>query len=155
MYLERGTIKDHAHQGVVFYESILRGFAILLFVIPVGPADGRELRDEANIPSVLGRTRAGARWLFHGNAPGRPLSVSALRQRLLKEGIRSRAARNTALFTLVSDLPAPIVADVLGIHIETAVRWSKYAKCDWLDYLAARGDDLNEEKTRGNTASSE
>jgi hypothetical protein len=39
-----------------------------------------------------------------------------------------------------TDLPAPVVADALGIHIETAARWSKYARRDWADYLAARAD---------------
>ncbi|MEU3169137.1 hypothetical protein [Streptosporangium sp. NPDC006930] len=112
-----------------------------------------ELRDCASNPSVLGRAHIDAGWLFHGKFPGRPLSVSAFRQRLRKEGVRnSRAVRNTALIALVSDLPASIVADLLGIHIETAARWSKYAKRDWIDYLAARNDDIEAERVGLNCA---
>ena len=39
------------------------------------------------------------------------------------------------------DLPAPVVAETLGIHVWTAVKWSEYARRDWIGYLAARADD--------------
>lgn len=39
------------------------------------------------------------------------------------------------------DLPAAVLADLLGIHITTAVRWSKLVKRDWASYLAARTDN--------------
>jgi hypothetical protein len=29
-------------------------------------------------------------------------------------------------------------ADLLGLHVNTAVRWVIYARRDWTDYLAAR-----------------
>ncbi|MFB9831559.1 hypothetical protein [Actinoallomurus acaciae] len=113
-----------------------------------------ELRDAAHNPSVLGRACTDGGWLFHGQAPGRPLSVSALRRRLNEAGIRNkRAVRNTALMALVTDLPVPIVADLLGIHIETAARWSKYAKREWIDYLTARAEDQKAvQALRGNPA---
>ena len=38
---------------------------------------------------------------------------------------------------LAADLPAAILADLLGLHINTAVRWATYARRDWADYLAA------------------
>jgi hypothetical protein len=100
-----------------------------------------ELRDHGRIASALGRATDDRSWLFHGGAPGRPLSVSGLRRHLNNAGIHTRAAHNSALIELAADLPAPVVADTLGIHIETAVRWSKYARRDWADYLAARISD--------------
>jgi hypothetical protein len=78
----------------------------------------------------------------NGSAPGRPLSVSGLRRHLTNAGIHTRAAHNSALIELATDLPAPVVAETLGVHIETAVRWSKYARRDWTDYLAVRADVL-------------
>jgi hypothetical protein len=101
-----------------------------------------ELRDHGHIPSAVGRASNERSWLFHGVAPGRPLSVSGLRRHLGNAGIHIRAAHNSALIEFATDLPAPVVADALGIHIETATRWSKYAKRDWADYLAARAEHL-------------
>ncbi|MEU4239693.1 hypothetical protein [Actinoplanes sp. NPDC026619] len=43
----------------------------------------------------------------------------------------ARGGRNTALINLAADLPAPILANLLGPHIATAVRWTKYACRDW------------------------
>jgi hypothetical protein len=45
---------------------------------------------------------------------------------------------------LAADLPAPILADLTGMHINTAVAWTKYAKRDWGDYVAARAADRTE-----------
>lgn len=112
--------------------------------LPLPPAVAllaAELRDHGRIASALGRATEDRSWLFHGGAPGRPLSVSGLRRHLNNAGIYTIAAHNSALIELAADLPAPVVADTLGIHIETAVRWSKYARRDWADYLAARISD--------------
>lgn len=56
-------------------------------------------------------------------------------------GIRVRSARNSALCSLAGDLPAPVVAELLGVHITTAVRWGRLVKRDWAAYLAARRDE--------------
>jgi hypothetical protein len=55
--------------------------------------------------------------------------------RLNRHGISVRSARNGAL---AADLPAAILADLLGMHINSAVRGVIYAGSDWADYLAAR-----------------
>jgi hypothetical protein len=39
---------------------------------------------------------------------------------------------------LAADLPAAIIADLLGMHVNTAIRWVRYAGRDWADYLAAQ-----------------
>jgi hypothetical protein len=56
--------------------------------------------------------------------------------------ISARPARNGALAALASDLPAAVLADFLGIHVNTAVRWVTYARQDWTAYLAERDADL-------------
>jgi hypothetical protein len=42
---------------------------------------------------------------------------------------------------LAADLPAAILAGLLGMHVNTAVRWVTYARRDWTGYLAARAAD--------------
>jgi hypothetical protein len=78
------------------------------------------------------------RWLFPGRVPGQPIDNHSLTNRLNRHGISVRPARNGALVALASDMPAAILADLLGMHINTAVRWVSYARRDWTDYLSAR-----------------
>jgi len=82
------------------------------------------------------------RWLFPGHVPGQPLDLHSLIHQLNRHGISARPARNGALAALASDLPAAVLADFLGIHVNTAVRWVTYARKDWTAYLAARDADL-------------
>ncbi|MEV0116898.1 hypothetical protein AB0H77_27260 [Streptomyces sp. NPDC050844] len=74
-------------------------------------------------------------WLFPGGCPGHPLGDDRIGQRLHKIGIWSRQDRSTALFTLAAELPAAILARVLGVHIQVAVQWQK-ASADWASYAA-------------------
>jgi hypothetical protein len=88
--------------------------------------------------------RRGPRRLFPGRVPGQPIANHALTNRLNRHGISARPARNGALAALAADLPAAILADLLGMHVTTAVRWVTYARRDWADYLAARTSDQRE-----------
>ncbi|WP_260328847.1 hypothetical protein [Streptomyces sp. Ag109_O5-1] len=47
-------------------------------------------------------------WLLPGGQPGRPLSDSQIGLWFHKIGIRPQQARSTALFTLVTELPADV-----------------------------------------------
>jgi hypothetical protein len=82
------------------------------------------------------------RWLFPGRIPGQPLDLHSLDNQLNRHGISARSARNGALAALACDLPAAVLADFLGVHVNTAVRWVSYARQDWAAYLAARDADL-------------
>ena len=82
------------------------------------------------------------RWLFPGRVPGQPLDLHSLTNQLNRHGISARPARNGALAALASDLPAAVLADFLGLHVNTAVRWVTFARKDWTGYLAARDADL-------------
>lgn len=73
--------------------------------------------------------------------PGLRCNGPKLSGRLLRYGIDVRASRNTALMALASDLPAPILSEMLGIHINAAVEWVGLVKRDWVAYLAARSED--------------
>jgi hypothetical protein len=56
---------------------------------------------------------------------------------LSQYGIPAAASRNSALISLAADLPAPIIADLFGLHPGTATRWSTYARADWSDTSSA------------------
>lgn len=99
----------------------------------------------ANLVRQVAATRRGhatigdagtSRWLFPGGQPGRPISAHHLRQRLHQLGLRPGQARSTALFQLATDLPAALLARMLGIHISVAVAWQRASAGDWMDYAA-------------------
>lgn len=103
------------------------------------------LRQLAEFPprhSRIGSGNDGPRWLFPGLLPGRPAAPSGFSRKLLDHGIDARPARNAALVALLEDVPPPILADILGLHINTAVRWADIARRDWTAYLVARDDEL-------------
>ncbi|MBV9161955.1 MAG: hypothetical protein JO281_10490 [Pseudonocardiales bacterium] len=75
-------------------------------------------------------------WLFPGGQPGRPISAGHLGQRLKALGIHPGQARSTALFQLATELPAAILARMLGIHINVAVAWQRASSGDWMTYAA-------------------
>lgn len=85
--------------------------------------------------AVLGDQGASP-WLFPGGQPGRPVSADRLGQRLRLIGLRPAQARSTALFQLATELPAAVLARMLGIHITVAVQWQQYSAGDWTSYAA-------------------
>ena len=104
--------------------------------------------DDIRLPPRLDELLAGLRantghaavshgdWLFPGGTPGRPLTVEQLRKRLAGLGIVLRPTRQAALLQLASELPAPVLADLLGLHPNTAVEWVRTARGDWAAYAA-------------------
>ncbi|MFL6145111.1 MAG: hypothetical protein ACJ72N_25005 [Labedaea sp.] len=75
-------------------------------------------------------------WLFPGGQPGRPISAYQLAQRLRQLGLHPGQARCTALFQLATDLPAAVLARMLGIHISVAIAWQRASSGDWTHYAA-------------------
>jgi hypothetical protein len=84
---------------------------------------------------------SGERWLFPGAAPGRPIGELALGRRLKRLGIDCAAHRRTALLELSRQVPAPLLAALLGIHVNTAAKWGQLAGHNQVDYLALRDPD--------------
>jgi hypothetical protein len=76
------------------------------------------------------------RWLFPGGRPGQPLGAERLADRLRNIGLHPRQDRATALFTLAAEVPAAVLARMLGISLHTAVDWQKTASGDWMTYAA-------------------
>jgi hypothetical protein len=77
-----------------------------------------------------------SRWLFPGGQPGRPISSYQLNERLRQLGLHPGQDRSTALFQLAADLPAALLARMLGIHITVAVAWQRASSGDWTSYAA-------------------
>ncbi|WP_037205779.1 hypothetical protein [Rhodococcus opacus] len=77
-------------------------------------------------------------WLFPSRRPGAHLDSGRLALLLRTAGIPVRPARGAALAALAADLPAPVLADLLGISVSAATRWSALAARDNAEYLAAR-----------------
>jgi len=75
-------------------------------------------------------------WLFPGGRPGQPISAYRLAERLRQLGLNSGQSRSTALFQLATDLPAAILARMLGIHISVATAWQRASAGDWTTYAA-------------------
>jgi hypothetical protein len=75
-------------------------------------------------------------WLLPGGRPGQPISPYRLSERLRQIGIQPGPARSTALFQLATELPAAILARMLGIHIDVAVAWQRISAGDWMTYAA-------------------
>jgi hypothetical protein len=77
-------------------------------------------------------------WLFPGRLPGRPLVTEPVRAELVSHGIKPRASRSAALFSLAGQIPAPVLADLIGIGRNTATRWAALAAHDWSSYTRQR-----------------
>lgn len=75
-------------------------------------------------------------WLFPGGQPGQPISAHRLGERLHQVGMRPGQARSTALFGLAAELPAALLARLLGINISVAVAWQRASAGDWTTYAA-------------------
>ena len=63
-------------------------------------------------------------WLFPGGRSGGHLSATQMGLRLRRIGIPPRIARNTALIELAGELPAAVIAKLLGFSIKRAVAWN-------------------------------
>lgn len=82
-------------------------------------------------------TRAGCSpELFPGTQPGQPLHVYSARHMLHVIGIPTRAARIGTWLQLVREAPPSVLADALGVHPNTAMRYANLAGADFLGYPA-------------------
>jgi len=78
------------------------------------------------------------RWLFPGGIPGRHVTTENIRGHLVERGIHPGGARNAAMFQLAAQMPSAVLADLLGLHPQTANRWAALSAHDWGQYTAQR-----------------
>ena len=91
-------------------------------------SDGRSYRGVGSPPATT--------WLFPGHLPGRPITPATLGERLRALGIYAQTGRRAALLDLAAQLPAAVLADLLGLHQTTAAKWMHQAGGDWSRYAA-------------------
>ena len=88
------------------------------------------------------RSRSGlalTAWLLPGRHAGTHITADTLRGRLKRYGIGpSREGRHAALLALAARLPAPILAERIGIHQARAAQWVRLAGSTYADYVANR-----------------
>jgi hypothetical protein len=75
-------------------------------------------------------------WLFPGTKAGQPLSHARAVVRLRGLGLHPGPGRSRALLHLAARIEAPLLAQALGIHPSTAVRWSDLAGRTYSGYVA-------------------
>jgi hypothetical protein len=76
-------------------------------------------------------------WLFPGATHGQPLHAKTLGQRLLRHGI-NRAARVAALHHLIVNVPAPVLADMIGYNAAFVADTAAQLGTPWTHYAALR-----------------
>ncbi|MGH2690030.1 MAG: hypothetical protein ACRDKW_14675, partial [Actinomycetota bacterium] len=123
--LEDGTVTVQFGDAPIVLEEPLAGLVRALVTTPRGHS-----RLTASIPSS---------WLFPGGAPGRPITPQGLLHRLRHVGIHGKRARAAALMHLAANLPAVVVARLLGMHPDTAERWARATASDFARYAGQRG----------------
>ncbi|WP_179272949.1 MULTISPECIES: recombinase XerD [unclassified Rhodococcus (in: high G+C Gram-positive bacteria)] len=90
-----------------------------------------------HIPSRATRlTGADTGWLFPSVRTGRHLHPNTLMDRLRAVGINLRGARATSLRTLVTQVPPPLAAEMLGYSYSAAHRHADLAAQPWARYPA-------------------
>jgi hypothetical protein len=80
----------------------------------------------------------GTPWLFPSLRPGRHIDPQPIMQRLRELGINLQGSRNTALQQLVSEVPPPLVAEMLGCSDQVAQRHAELAGASWSMYATSR-----------------
>ena len=83
-------------------------------------------------------TKTGTEWLFPGRNPGRAITGAALRLQLADLGISPIGSRQAAFFQLAGEVPAPVLAELIGVTPQNAAKWAALAARDWTGYIAQR-----------------
>ncbi|HUH70510.1 MAG TPA: recombinase XerD [Mycobacterium sp.] len=91
------------------------------------------LRSRPNLRTAGGM--AATPWLFPGNYPGKHLDPQTMMLRLRNRGINLLGARNSALRSLVTDIPPPVVANLLGYSNNCTQRHAQLAAQPWSRYV--------------------
>ncbi|MBE7702272.1 hypothetical protein H9623_18430 [Oerskovia sp. Sa1BUA8] len=135
--IQRLTTSDlHTRDGVV-------RLALANHPVPLPPVLAERIARLAQIaqgkPYALVPGTNDNRWLLPSpTLPGMHLCTRQIAANLHKAGIPVRTSRHLALLLLAERLPAPVLAELLGLSQSTAAKWAIHSQTGWADYLAAR-----------------
>lgn len=79
-----------------------------------------------------------SQWLFPGRIPGEHRNQQYLTQQLRKLGTSVSELQNAARFQLAGTLPAKVLADMLGFHVEMFEAYARLSNGTWGDYPSLR-----------------
>ena len=85
-------------------------------------------------PNMRTGSSSGSEWLFPGYRPGQHIHPNTLMVRLREIGIDLLGARNASLRALVKEVPAPLVADMLGYSYQVTQKHAAAAAEPWSRY---------------------
>lgn len=86
--------------------------------------------------TMLAAARDG--WLLPGQRPGRPIHPQHLCRRLRTVGVPVAQTRPAGLAALAHRIPAPVLADLLGMSASTTCRAAGELRVDYARYVARR-----------------
>lgn len=145
---ERLDLRDRVAALLILVFSQRISHLVLLTRDAVQQRDGQVLvaigRDPLLLPEPLATLAreltqsSNSKWLFYGGRDGNHLSEVYMRERLARLGVKALRARTSATSTLAQQVPAAILADLLGFADTTTERWTKQAAGDWTRYAASR-----------------
>lgn len=92
----------------------------------------------ASRPNLRTGSSSGSPWLFPGYRAGQHLHPNTLMEQLRDIGINLRGARNASLRNLVKEVPAPLVAEMLGYSYQVAQKHAAAAAEPWSRYSAGK-----------------
>ncbi|WLQ06161.1 hypothetical protein [Arthrobacter oryzae] len=88
----------------------------------------------ASRPNMRTGSSSGSPWLFPGYRAGQHLHPNTLMMRLREIGIDLLGARNASLRSLVKEVPAPLVAEMLGYSYQVTQKHAAAAADPWSRY---------------------
>ncbi len=83
-------------------------------------------------------TNPNTEWLFPGQHAGQPLTPGSFKLGFAQLGIPTTQARTAAFRQLVLQAPAPVIAQALGYHSQTAEKHFSDAGATWSRYTTTQ-----------------
>jgi hypothetical protein len=140
IWLAMFGLKVHVLHGKSFHV-----FRAPVLIPPILLSSRSRSRASSSTPDLPSRSRdpdgprSGLPSLLSGPHAGQHLTADRLQQRLKRYGIeRSREGRHAALLEPAARLPAPILAERIGIDQARAAAWGRMAGATYADYIALR-----------------
>jgi hypothetical protein len=143
--ITRLTAADLHHHG---HDTYLQIGAAPVLLPPKAATVICAQRDASPAHITYHQPAGDARPLFPGRLHGQSVKADVLTRRLRRHGIEPRQSRNAALTAWAAELPAPILADILGLNVTTAEQWAQRTRHDWTSYLAQRAAQAPHQNTK-------
>ncbi|MET3774437.1 hypothetical protein [Arthrobacter nitrophenolicus] len=106
------------------------------------PFAGLLTKHLASRPNMRTGSSSGSPWLFPGYRAGQHIHPNTLMMRLREIGIDLLGARNASLRSLVQEVPAPLVAEMLGYSYQVTQKHAAAAAEPWSRYPTGKSSRI-------------